>query len=196
MNKTSNWNYDGSLKQSDVGLVRYLAEHNHWTPFAHVVVTLRLAMPIFIARQWFKHTVGGTRNEVSRRYVDDQPEYFLPEILRARPDGSIKQGSGDEHPNSKFWLDAIKLQWQDVDYLYERMIADGVAPEQARIILPMGHMTEFYETASLSFYARAAGLRLDGHAQKEIRDLMLLVAEAVQPIAPVSWDRLVGKTSP
>jgi thymidylate synthase (FAD) len=188
--KESSLDENGELRQSDARILKYLADHDHWTPYAHVMVTLRIACPIFVARQWFRHTIGVARNEVSRRYVDEPPEYFLPNVIRERPDASIKQGSGGEHPNSLWWINRIEPLFEEIDRLYAQMIEDGVAPEQARMILPMAHMTEFYETASLAFYGRVAGLRLDSHAQEEIRDLMWLVDAAVEPIAPVGWRAL------
>jgi thymidylate synthase (FAD) len=179
---------DGAmLSTGDARLIKYLADNQHWTPFAHVMFTLRIACPVFVARQWFRHTIGVVHNEVSRRYVDDNVAYFLPDVIRAKPEGSIKQGSGGAHPNSDLWRQKMKIVYDQADELYESMIKDGVAPEQARIILPLAHMTEFYETASLAFYARAAGLRLDGHAQGEIRDMMQKIADVVAPVAGVSW---------
>ena len=188
--KQSSLDENGELRAGDGKLIKYLADHDHWTPFAHVMVTLRIACPVFVARQWFRHTIGVARNEVSRRYVDDEVQYFLPDEIRARPDASIKQGSGGKHPKSDQWRDAIDCVYTIADCLYEKMIADGVAPEQARMVLPLAHMTEFYETASLAFYGRVAGLRLDPHAQEEVRDLMELIDHAIQPIAPAAWQAL------
>jgi thymidylate synthase (FAD) len=188
--KQSSLDDNGELRAGDGKLIKYLADHDHWTPFAHVMVTLRIACPVFVARQWFRHTIGVARNEVSRRYVDDEVQYFLPDEIRARPDASIKQGSGGKHPKSDQWRDAIDRVYTIADCLYEKMIADGVAPEQARMVLPLAHMTEFYETASLAFYGRVAGLRLDPHAQEEVRDLMELIDQAIQPIAPAAWQAL------
>lgn len=175
----------------DEKLIRYLAKHNHWTPFSHVMVTLRIKMPVFVARQWFKHTVGLSRNEISRRYVDDTPEFYLPDVIRARPSGSVKQGSGGAHPVSDGWRHVLREHYDRVLRVYDALIADGVAPEQARMVLPMSHMTEFYETASLAAYARVAGLRLDAHAQEETRDVALLIAPIMAGIVPVSWAALV-----
>ena len=188
--KQSSLDENGELRAGDGKLIKYLADHDHWTPFAHAMVTLRIACPVFVARQWFRHTIGVARNEVSRRYVDDEVQYFLPDEIRARPDASIKQGSGGNHPKSDQWRDAIDCVYTIADCLYEKMIADGVAPEQARMVLPLAHMTEFYETASLAFYGRVAGLRLDPHAQEEVRDLMELIDQAIQPIAPAAWQAL------
>lgn len=180
------------FEDRDAKLLSYLAKNQHFTPFTHVMITLRIAAPVFNARQWFRSVVGTARNEVSRRYVDDAPEYFLPDEIRSRPDASIKQGSGGVHPDSDYWRGAIQTLFEEIDTTYDAMIYSGVAPEQARMILPTSHMTEWYETASLAFYGRVARLRLDSHAQKEVRDMMTLVAAAVEPIAPVSWVALTG----
>lgn len=178
------------LKMTDAKLIAYLARNHHWTPFAHTMFTFRIACPIFVARQWFRHTIGVARNEVSRRYVDEEVEYFLPEIIRAKPEASIKQGSAGTHEFSDYWRSHIEIHYAAADRLYTAMIADGVAPEQARIVLPLGHMTEFYETGSLAFYMRCATLRLDPHAQSEIRDLMELLGNVIAPLCPVSWATL------
>lgn len=179
-----------ALSSTDEKLIRYLARHQHWTPFSHVMVTLRIKMPVFVARQWFKHTAGLTRNEVSRRYVSDEPEYYLPTAFRSRPNGSVKQGSGAEHPNSEKWRSTVEDLYRAIDNTYEEMIIDGVAPEQARAILPVAHMTEFYETGSLAAYARIAKLRIDDHAQKETREVAQAIADLITPVAPVSWRAL------
>lgn len=189
-NKQSTLDEHGQLKQKDARLIKFLADNDHWTPFAHIMVTLRIACPVFVARQWFRHTIGVARNEVSRRYVNEDPEFFLPDIIRSRPDGSIKQGSGGEHPHSAHWRQCMETYFDYGDILYKQMIEAGVAPEQARTILPVAHMTEFYETASLAFYGRVMGLRLDPHAQEEIRDLAREVGNAVRPIAPVSFEAI------
>lgn len=178
------------MSEADERLLSYLAKHQHWTPFAHVMITLRIKMPVFVARQWFRHTIGVARNEVSRRYVDDAPEYFLPDVLRARPDGSIKQGSGGAHHDSDFWREMMEKAFCALDGFYATLIEAGVAPEQARIVLPVAHMTEFYETGSLAYFARVAKLRADAHAQGEIQDCMSLVAEAIAPAAPKAWAAL------
>ena len=85
---------DFDLSKKDNKLITYLAKHGHWTPFSHPQITLRYTVPIIVARQEFKHIVGFTRNEVSRRYVDDEPEFYVPDVWRSRPEGSVKQGSG------------------------------------------------------------------------------------------------------
>lgn len=179
---------DGS--ESDTKLIGYLADHGHWTPFSHPMVTLRETVPIFVARQRFKHMVGFAYNEVSRRYVSDRPEIYRPESFRAAPQGSIKQGSGDTHPKSRFWLSEYDAAMQQLIDLYDDMIAAGVAPEQARMILPQSMMTSYYVTGSLAAWGRAYRQRVDGHAQAEIQQLAHRWDELIRPHFPVSWSAL------
>lgn len=185
------WERELELSDRDVKLIAYLAKHNHWTPFSHPQMTFRIKAPIFVARQWFKHMIGITRNETSRRYVDSEPEFWFPKEWRGRPDGSMKQGSSGVHPASGVWSAAAMLNVGALLNLYNEMIADGVAPEQARMILPQNMMTEWIETCSLAAAARACKLRLDPHAQAETRE----VAEKIDAIAkahfPVSWAALM-----
>lgn len=188
------------LGDKDVKLVRYLAKHGHWTPFSHPMITLREEVPIFVARQRFKHMVGFTYNEVSRRYVDDAPEFYIPKYWRARPEGSVKQGSGDDLVNGLrvFYQgnkddipDVYRTFVQDVRDLYDQLIKKGVAPEQARMVLPQSMMTSYYVTGSLAAFARAYKQRSDPHAQKEIQDLAAEWDRLIRPRFPVSWGALV-----
>lgn len=177
-----------TVKQNDK-LIQYLAKHKHWTPFSHPQVTLRIKMPIFIARQWFKHMVGFTRNEVSRRYVDDTPEFYLPTEWRRRA-ANVKQGSSDE-----VWM--LSGKWLPRSYRealndYEYMLEEGICPEQARMVLPQSMYTEFIETGSLAAYARLANLRLDPHAQKEIQWYAEAIDALMADLYPVSWEALKG----
>lgn len=180
------------LNAKDAKLINYLAEHKHWTPFSHPQVTFRIKAPILVARQWFKHMIGITRNETSRRYVDDTPEFYIPQSIRQRPDGSIKQGSGGDHPESETWRNAMVSFCETAADFYELMIADGVAPEQARGVLPQWMVTEWIETSSLSAICRACALRLDPHAQQETREIAEGMAEIVAPLFPASWSALMG----
>jgi thymidylate synthase (FAD) len=163
--------FKNGLQPKDQKLITYLAKHNHWTPFSHVMITMRETVPIFVARQRFKHIVGMTYNEVSRRYVNDRPEGFIPDSIRSRPEGSIKQGSGDAHPRTSYWMERYIQKLEDDFNMYDEMIADGVCPEQARMILPLATYTSYYATGSLVAWARAFRQRTDEHAQKEIQDL-------------------------
>lgn len=189
-NKESQFENTGELSSKDVKLINYLAKHNHFTPFTHPQITLRETVPIFVARQRFKHMVGFTYNEVSRRYVDDTPEFYFPDEWRTRPDGSLKQGSGGVHVENETmkgaYLDFIK----DASLLYERMIASGIAPEQARMVLPQSMLTSYYVTGSLAAFARLYKQRADSHAQKEIQDLAHQIGQVIQPLYPVSWKAL------
>ncbi len=177
------------LSERDEKLIEYLAEHGHFTPFTHTAITLRETVPIFVARQRFKHTVGFSYNEVSRRYVDDEPEFYTPDVWRSRPGDSIKQGSGlplDKASNEYYQEYYTRL----VDFCeecYRQMIADGVAPEQARMVLPQSMMTSYHVTGSLAAFARAYRLRMDPDAQIEIQELATQWGNIIQPLFPVSW---------
>ena len=180
------------LDEKDKRLIRYLARHGHWTPFAHVQLTLRVKAPIFVARQLGKHQVGLVWNEVSRRYVDDTPEFYFPPAWRKRAD-NVKQGSSDEiidvglAPNSAV---------QHALNIYQELLGKGVAPEMARMILPQNMMTQWVWTGSLMAFARVASLRLDPHTQVETQ----LIAEAISDICarcfPVAWDALRDPAAP
>ena len=189
------------LSDRDAKLIRYLAKHNHWTPFAHPQVTLRIKAPISIRTQFFKHKQGFVENEVSRRYVDEEPDFYFPKF-RHRPSGNAKQGSdgwleciegGGEtsggfatHPLYESYKNTI----QSALRTYEDLIASNVAPEQARFVLPQGMYTEWYWTGSLAAYARFYKQRIDEHAQWEIREYAEAVGKIIRPIFPVSWQEL------
>lgn len=196
MAKESHWAIQAGatkvLPAADAKLIGYLATHKHWTPFSHPQISFRIKAPIFVSRQWFKHMIGITRNETSRRYVDAAPEFFLPGEWRSRPDGSIKQGSGGAHPDSSTWHESVTEFTKIANDLYALMVADGVAPEQARMVLPQSMMTEWIETASLAAVCRSCALRLDPHAQLETREVAEQIAEVVAPLFPVSWAALMG----
>lgn len=197
MHKESAGLEDGTISEADTKLIRYLAKHGHWTPFSQPQLQFRVKMPIFVARQWFKHQIGFTRNEVSRRYVDDTPEMFVPAVWRGRA-ANVKQGSSDVPVE---WLKVNEYTTTPIDDLcrrtyqicvdaYELMIRNDVAPEQARMMLPQGMYTEFIETCSLAAAARMAKLRLDPHAQLEIRNYAKAYSSAIAPLFPVAWKEL------
>jgi thymidylate synthase (FAD) len=178
------------LSDKDKGLIRYLATHNHWTPFSHPQITLRIKMPIFIARQWFKHQVGFTRNETSRRYVDSVPELYIPTLWRKRAE-RVKQGSSDTAVDNSHQIEwNVKAAAHRAIQLYDDLLTDGVCPEQARMVLPQSMYTEFIETGSLAAYARLCKLRLDPHAQQEVRWYAEEVAEIIKPLFATSWEAL------
>ena len=158
-----------SLSEGDIKLIKYLAKNNHISPFFHPQIRMRLKMPIFIAREWFRHCVGFARNEVSRRYVDSEPEIYIPKELRAR-DPNLKQGSKpDSIENNDSVADIMHKSMEIAISSYNALLSSNVAPEVARMVLPQTMYTEFIETASLYAYARLCKLRLDPHAQLEIR---------------------------
>lgn len=198
--------YHRTLSDKDTKLIQYLSKHNHWTPFAHPQVTLRIKAPIFIRTQCFKHKQGFVENEVSRRYVDDEPTFFIPDLWRKKADNK-KQGSSDEtvehfakmyaweydgfYPVDKI-SDEVQYLFDHALYAYKKMLEAGVAPEQARMVLPQAMYTEWYWTGSLAAYARFYKQRSDSHAQQEIRELAKKVGEVIQPLFPVSWRELTS----
>jgi len=177
-----------TVSNADTKLIKYLATHGHWTPFSHPQITMRYTVPIFIARQEFKHIVGFTRNEVSRRYVDDTPEFYVPDTWRAKPEGSIKQGSGGTLEHFNGW---VPRSYREALKDYEYMLDSGIAPEQARMVLPQSMYTSYYITGSLAAFARMVKQRSDPHAQVEIQELAAMVDEVIRPLFSVSWEALV-----
>lgn len=189
--------WQDEYKDRDDKLISYLARHGHWTPFGHVMITMRLQMPIFTARQWIKSDVGcirndnGVENEVSRRYVDSEPEFYIPDVFHARPEGSLKQGCGDVHPESADIANALECESFRLWGAYDALISDGVAPEEARMFLPQNTMTTIVETGSLVYYARVCKLRVGHGAQGAISQLAQEVSDVVSTIAPKSWAALM-----
>lgn len=182
---------DDVLSTKDRKLINYLADHDHWTPFAHCSVTLRETIPIFIARQRFKHTVGFVYNEVSRRYVDDDPEFYTPVVWRKRAENA-KQGSSDEACHGNPW---IHYEYETLlslaETLYKNILADGGAPEQARMVLPQSMYTSYYVTGSLVAWARMYQQRTKDNAQKEWNELTPQIDDIIRPIFPHAWSALV-----
>lgn len=180
------------LSDADARLVKYLAKHGHWSPFAHPSVQFQVKAPIFVARQLAKHQVGGVLNEVSRRYVDSEPEFYIPAEWRGRPEGSVKQGSGEPVRHQKLVEAVVKKTTADALEIYNDLLSSGVAPEMARMVLPQNTMTEWYWTGSLMFWARVCRQRLDAHAQAESQQVALLVSKHMRKLFPVSWDVLMN----
>tara|TARA_Y100000310_G_scaffold234913_1_gene237934 strand:- start:22 stop:765 length:744 start_codon:yes stop_codon:yes gene_type:complete len=180
------------LNEKDKKLIKYLATHNHWTPFAHPQITLRIKAPISIRTQFFKHKQGFVENEISRRYVSTEPEFYVPQ-WRNRPSGSTKQGSDGfvdvSSKSAKSYSSAIK-KCQDV---YNQLIKENIAPEQARFVLPQGMYTEWYWTGSLAAYARFYSLRSAEYAQWEIREYADAVGKIISSLYPVCWKNLTTK---
>lgn len=179
------------MTDKDAKLISYLAKHKHWTPFAHPQITLHIKAPISIRTQLFKHKQGFVENEVSRRYVKDEPDYYVPE-WRSAPSGGAKQGSDDfiqdlviedfDRAYNRVAMDAIDT--------YNTLLKEGVAPEQARFVLPQGTYTEWWWTGSLAAYARVYALRSDPHAQWEVREYAKAISDLIKPLFPVAWEAL------
>lgn len=189
-----------TLNAGDVRLVNFLARENHWSPFAHTSVSLRVKAPLFVIRQLGKHQVGLSWNEVSRRYVSSTPEFFMPEVWRLKA-SDIKQGSKEEGVDldeETFTLgDATDtgtnvLRWfyEDALSLYGQLLDVGVCPEQARMVLPQSMYTEFIWTGSMLAFSRICGLRCKSDTQRETQEIANMISDIVEPLFPVSWEAL------
>jgi thymidylate synthase (FAD) len=183
------------LDEADEKLVAYLARHDHWSPFAHTCLSFRVTAPIFVARQLAKHQVGAAWNEESRRYIDDEPTVYYPDAWRERAE-NVKQGSGGTlHAGNAFLTDIVyQTAVGDALRAYQTLLKRGVAPEQARMVLPQATMTSWVWTGSLLFFARVCQLRLDDHSQKETRDVAVQIAKHCRKKFPVSWAALMEGT--
>jgi thymidylate synthase (FAD) len=191
-NKESDWSVDeDTLADKDIKLINYLAKHQHWTPFAHPQITLRVKAPIFVRTQLFKHKVGMVENEMSRRYVTDTPEFYTP-VWRNAPINGAKQGSYDfVDPALAIELDQISEGIiEKAIETYKYLLQNGVAPEQARAILPQSTYTEWWWTGSLSAFARIFKQRSDAHAQWEVQQYASAIGEIIEPLFTNSWNVL------
>ncbi len=181
------------MSEGDTKLIRYLAKHNHWSPFGHASLQFRIKAPIFVARQLVKHQVGLTWNEISRRYVDYEPEFYEVDSWRGRPINK-KQGSSEEEIE---WIDrgtrtdSLQSQVETIALKnYNRMLEAGIAPEQARMILPQSMMTEWYWSGTLYAFARICNLRCAEDAQYETRIVANLINDECERLFPISWIEL------
>jgi thymidylate synthase (FAD) len=199
--KESDWEqtdvYDGKwyLSEKDQKLISYLANHGHWTPFAHAFLSFRIKAPIFVARQLVKHQVGLAWNEVSRRYVDDEPEFWFPEVWRGKP-VNAKQGSSGIIPSEQPDMDIdmyVRMAQDQALSCYIELLQHGVAPEQARMVLPQNTMTEWIWSGSLAAFARVCKLRLDPHAQLETQEIAKQINGLVPEEFTHSWKALLGE---
>ena len=180
------------LKERDQKLIRYLAKHQHWTPFAHPQIMLRIKAPVSIRTQMFKHKQGFVENEISRRYVSFEPEFYNPQ-WRGKPTDGAKQGSDDFIEIKPELQQTFDNMLEGCMRTYNDLLEAGVAPEQARFMLPQGMYTEWYWTGSLAAYARFYKQRIDDHAQWEVRQYAEAIGKLVQPLFPVSWKSLTTK---
>ena len=183
------------MSEGDTKLIRYLAKHNHWSPFGHASVQFRIKAPIFVARQLVKHQVGLTWNEISRRYVDTEPEFYEVDKWRGKPINK-KQGSSEEEiewvdGNEEVSTTSLQTEIQALaEYNYNWMLDAGVAPEQARMILPQSMMTEWYWSGTLYAFARICNLRCAEDAQYETRIVANLINDECERLFPISWIEL------
>jgi thymidylate synthase (FAD) len=173
------------MDTNDVKLIRYLAKHHHDTPFRHNFIQLRCSVPLFLARQLMKHQAGLTWNEESRRYIDSTPEFYYPNSWRARPEKSIKQGSGG-NLNNVYTGQYETMVKQLVTY-YENLLESGVAPEMARMVLPQSMMVNFIWSGNLLAFYHVYKLRSGEGAQQEAMDFAKLLKKAIEPKFPLSW---------
>jgi len=172
--------------QKDAKLIKHLAEHKHFSPFGHAFASFHVKAPIFVARQLVKHKFLRW-NEISRRYVDDEPEFYVPEVWRGRSKDK-KQGS------SGVVEGVIPTEFNEVCLdVYQQLLSGGVAPEMARMVLPQSTLTEFYWSGSLDAFADMCKLRLKADTQYETRLVAQQIDEVMAELFPVSWAALVGE---
>lgn len=178
------------MNDKDVKLINYLAKHEHLSPFGHCFFTFHIKAPVFVRAQLVKHEYL-RMNEISRRYVSDTPEFYTPDTFRNAPVGSVKQGSSGEHYDSEEWVGTYAVRMLREVELYNYMVVDGIAPEQARMVLPQSMMTEWYWSGSLDAFFNMCRLRLKPDAQYESRLVALQVSKAISEVCPVSWKALM-----
>jgi thymidylate synthase (FAD) len=190
------------LNEQDTKLIHYLAKHKHFSPFGHAFASFHIKAPIFVARQLVKHKFLRW-NEISRRYVDDEPEFYVPEVWRGRSKDK-KQGSDGVVNLKKFnqYGDKYQKHYQRLKYtledeydhnlsLYNALLNAGVAPEQARMVLPQSTMTEWYWSGSLDAFADMCRLRCKDDTQYETRLVADQISVVMKDLFPVSWDALM-----
>lgn len=179
----------------DASLINYLANHEHWTPFAHCMITLRVHVPIFVARQLAKHQVGLVMNEVSRRYVDTEPEFYITDKLGVRAENK-KQGSKENEFITEipgYPVDIYLSEFYGFCYeAYYTLLGQGVAAEDARMVLPLATYTSFIWTGSLAAYARVYNLRSKSDAQRQTREVAEMIGKIIEPLFYNSWRALTN----
>ena len=184
------------LSDKDIKLIKYLAEHKHYSPFGHAFASFHVKAPIFVARQLVKHKFLRW-NEISRRYVEDEPEFYVPEVWRGKAQDK-KQGSAGVVSDEGFWAfdslsEAVSSFAGEDLTLYQALLKRGVAPEQARMVLPQSTMTEWYWSGSLDAFASMCALRLKDDTQYETRVVAQQVDEVMVKLFPHSWTALMEK---
>jgi thymidylate synthase (FAD) len=172
------------LQYKDDRLIKYLAKHKHKSPFNHTFTTFHVKAPVFVARQLVKHEYMPW-NEISRRYVDNKPEFYQPDQWRGRS-ADKKQGSDGtvkSNANVPYFNDTMLG-------VYTQLLDEGVAPEQARMVLPQSMMTEWYWSGTLYAFAKMCGLRLKEDTQAETRVVAEKIEDVMAKLYPVSWEAL------
>lgn len=181
-----------TVSSKDTKLIKYLAKHNHWTPFGHGSAQFRIKAPVFVARQLMKHQVGLVWNEVSRRYIKTEPEFWSPDYWRQSAE-NIKQGSSEDATPSQNVVDHMYIDaTRHCLDAYKAMLDIGVCPEQARTVLPQSMLTEWYWSGTLMAFARVYNLRCSKDAQVETRDVVKPIGEHMEKLFPESWAALCG----
>ncbi len=175
--------------EKDERLIKYLAEHEHWSPFAHASMQFRIKAPIFVARQLVKHQVGLVWNEVSRRYVDDAPEFYVPESWRGRPKNSKQGSDGVVNTDEEYYNRYVN----GCKVYYSLLLNEGVAPEQARMVLPQSTMTEWIWSGTVYAFARVCNLRCKSDTQKETRNVANEISKWAREAFPHCWQYLIDK---
>lgn len=185
----------GMLSQDacDAALTVMLHAHKrraqHWAPFAHPHIQIRIQLPLFLARQFVKHQIGGTWSEESRRYLSDEPDVWFPDEWHSRPE-DIKQGSGGLIADQAHCRFVAESATTDALSAYTLLLGEGVAPEEARITLPLNMMTTVVWTGSLLFWSRVVNQRVDSHAQLAAQSLGKKISSIIEPLFPYSWEAL------
>ena len=180
------------LRFEDIKLIKYLAKHNHWSPFGHTSLQFHIKAPVFVARQLVKHQVGLVWNEISRRYVSDEPEFYTPEVWRGSAENK-KQGSSDKEIDINRrgeMVDDYQQVLQSAKWTYEHLLRLGVCPEQARMVLPQAMMTEWYWSGTLYAFASICNLRCKPEVQLETQMIANQIDEQAKKMFPISWEAL------
>lgn len=175
----------------DRGLIRYLIRHQHWTPVEMVEFKFHVKIPVFVARQWIRHRTANV-NEVSARYTEMKDEMYLPPLQhisaqsKDNKQGRELQSFPEDVAND---IQAIIKESNERQYdVYQKLLELGVARELARTVLPVGHYTEWYWKIDLRNLMNFLALRLDPHAQWEIRVYAEAMAEIVKQVVPIAWE--------
>jgi len=186
-------------EQTDTKLINYLAEHGHLLPFRHPVCTLRIVAPLFVLRQLGKHQVGFSWSEVSRRYIDSDPDYYYPMLEEWRQaSDNIKQGSLEQGLSTEDSIivdEKVDNLYCQVDEVYNRLLELGVCPEQARMVLPQAMFTTTVTTGTLLGWHHMYKLRTEKHTQRETQEFAKAIGKIMGKLFPASWEALCEHSS-